>query len=706
MKKVKHAGQNGFISRDLSWLDFNSRVLDEAAAPENPLLDKLKFIAIFSSNLDEFFMVRVASLLQMVKQGKDTPDPAGNRPSVQLREIRRKLNRLLARQRDLLSDILTELERSGIRLRHPDQLPEAAQKSLDHFFERQIAPVLTPLAVDPSHPFPMVNNGAVEIAISMLSGIRQEALRAFVRVPEVLPRFIPVQDGLPGKTFVTLEDLIMTHLETLFPGCQILEYFPFRITRDMEFPVDEAASGNLLDDISAKLTERRQGTPIRLELPADADPELEEWLKEQFHLSEDYCYRTRSFLHLKQFFELITLAEKPELQEPPWPPLPVTELPAGKSVFESIARHDPVMIVQPYQSFDPVVRLLESAAEDPDVLAVKQTLYRVSGNSPVVRALQRAAENGKQVTVIVELKARFDEGNNIAWAKRLEESGAHVVYGIRDLKIHCKALLVIRREEGLIKRYLHLSTGNYNDKTALQYTDVGILTTHPELCFDVATLFNVMTGCSEPPDRWNLIAASPFDLREKIMALIDREMRFCAAGKKGKITAKMNSLSDPEIIAKLHSAAESGVEIRLIVRGICCLQPLPGENIKIISIVDRYLEHARIFCFHNNGDAEYYLASADWMFRNMDRRIELFFPVLSEEHQQILQTILDLELSDDAKGRRLTSDGRYMRPAAAARKNRSQLQIYEFFDRRRRKAQETMRHTSLEIYAAPEKEPK
>ena len=679
MKKTdrRDAGNGRYISRDLSWLDFNARVLDEAAYPANPLLERLKFIAIFSSNLDEFFMVRVASLLQTVRLGQDVPNPAGLRPAQELRLIRRKLDRLLKRRHELLTGILTELEDCGIRLRRPSELSASVRRELETFFVREIAPVLTPLAVDPAQPFPIVNNGAIEIAVSLRAGRRVGARRALVRVPETLPRFVPVDDGDPGQTFVPLEELVMAHLDKLFSGCRIQTYFPFRVTRDMELPIDDVDSGDLLNGIAAKLTERRQSTPIRLELPPDADRELAEWLIARFLLPRDYCYRIASPLDLRLWGELAEAAARPDLLEPVWPPVPVPELPGDRPIFDEIAEHGSVLNVPPYQSFDPVVRLLESAADDPDVLAIKQTLYRVSGNSPVVRALQRAAENGKQVTVVVELLARFDEVNNIAWAKRLEESGAHVVCGIRNLKVHGKALLIVRREKRGIRRYLHLATGNYNDRTALQYTDIGFFTVDPALCDDIADLFNVLTGCAEPPERWRRIAASPFDLRERLLGLIDRETKY---GERGRIAAKMNSLSDPEVVEHLHAAAAAGVQIDLLVRGICCFRPLPGEPVRVVSIVDRFLEHARIFCFGNGGKEEYFLSSADWMRRNLDRRVELFFPVTQPRLREMLHTMLKLELADREKGRRLAASGRYSRHLGEAHLPcRSQRRTYEYF---------------------------
>ncbi len=693
-----------YISRELSWLDFNARVLDEAACTANPLLERLKFIAIFSSNLDEFFMVRIAGLRQLVQLGKDAPDPAGVRPEEQLALLRTRLEKLLHRQQKLLNSLLAELEKQDIRLRRPHELPEAARKELKRFFQVQILPVLTPLAVDPSHPFPILNSGAIELAVSMKPADRQDTVFAFVEVPEVLPRFIAVRDEQPGKTFVLLEELIMDNLEGLFSGCSIQEFFPFRITRDMDFSVEEEGVEDLLAQIEKKLLQRRQREPIRLEMPRSVPAgELYNWLCGEFQLSPQFRYRTSVPLHLKQFFELAAKAERPDLLEPAWPPIMPPEFAAGGSVFDALSAHEQILIAPPFHAFSPIIRLLEEAADDPDVLAIKQTLYRVSGNSPVVHALQRAARNGKQVTVIVELKARFDEGNNIQWARRLEESGAHVVYGISNLKIHCKALLIVRREDGYIRRYLHLATGNYNDKTAAQYTDLGIMTCDPDLCFDVANLFNVMTGYSAPPQRWRKIAAAPFDLRQRVLELIDREARLSTPERPGRIIAKMNSLSDTEVIDHLHKAAAAHVRIDLIVRGICCLKPGPADgNIRVISIVDRYLEHSRVFYFQNGGEEEFYLSSADWMYRNLSRRIELMFPVESPKIRKILFDLLRMQLKDEEKGRRLMSSGRYTRKLPEHHTPaRSQAGSYRYFRNLATEAAGTGENI-LKVFAAPE----
>ncbi len=710
MKKVKsNAGEDAglFLSRELSWLDFNSRVLDEAGTPANPLLERLKFIAIFSSNLDEFFMVRIAGLRQLVKMGQDLPDPAGNRPSEQLSAARRKIERLVRRQYDYLcDDILPALAERGVRLAEPAELPVAVRSELAGYFRAQVLPVLTPLAVDQAHPFPILNSGAIEIAVSMKPAEKDNVVYAFVEVPEVLPRFIEVPAGGTGRTFVLLEDLIMDNLGGLFTGCELEEFFPFRITRDMDFSVEDEGVEDLLQSIEKKLLQRRHREPIRLELPHNVRGPLARWLTREFRLDEEFRYTVRGPLHLKQFFELVGKARLPELLEPAWPPVMPEAFREG-SVFEAIAARGTVLVAPPFHSFSPILKLLAEAADDPDVLAIKQTLYRVSGNSPVVRSLQRAAENGKQVTVVVELKARFDEGNNIAWARLLEESGAHVVYGVAGLKVHCKALLVVRREEGAIRRYVHLATGNYNDKTAALYTDLGIMSSDPDLCFDVANLFNVLTGYSSPPSAWRKIAASPFDLRRRVEGLINREIENTTPDRPGRIVAKMNSLSDEKMIRLLHRAADAGVEIDLIVRGICCYKPKPGqENVRIVSIVDRFLEHSRLFVFGNNGEPEYFLASADWMFRNLDRRVELLFPVEDESIRRVLRKLLDFQLADTDKIRRLTASGSYTRAMperyTAAR---SQANSYRYLKQLAAEEQQARTGGALKVFTAPEPPP-
>lgn len=654
-----------FISRELSWLDFNSRVLDEAQTLANPLLERLKFVAIFSSNLDEFFSIRIAGLRQQITGGKETPDPAGLLPSGQLKRAKAKIERLLRRQyRCLNLEIIPELENNNIYLKRPDELSKQDQEYLKKIFINRIMPVLTPLAVDLAHPFPVLNSGAIEIAISLnvpeKNSIKE--IHGFVEVPEVLGRFIEINNESDKKIFVPLEFLILEHLQLLFPGCKIKDKLPFRITRDMDFSVEDEDVDNLMMSIGRKLLQRRQRPPIRLEYPSYYHKnELIPWLKEKLNLDDEYLYSINGYLHLKQFFELIIKAKRPDLLEHEWPVVSPAAFAGCKNIFEAIDKHGDILLAPPFHSFSPVVRMLEEAATDPNVLAIKQTLYRVSGNSPIVKALQKAAEAGKQVTVVVELKARFDESNNIVWARALEESGAHVIYGIAGLKIHCKALIIVRQNpDGSIRRYVHLGTGNYNDKTATMYTDLGIFSNNSEICYDISALFNMLTGVASLPSNWRKIAVSPRTLRSKFEYLIEREITHVAAGRPGRIIAKMNSFSDEEMIRLIHKAANAGVEIDLIVRGICCYRPLKNQdNIRIISIVDRYLEHSRIFYFGNAGEPEYFLSSADWMTRNLDRRVELLFPVVSEEICKILNDLLLFQLADTDKQRRLLSSGAY-----------------------------------------------
>lgn len=697
MKKNQEYDPRDFISRELSWIDFNSRVLDEAAFSANKLLERLKFISIVSSNLDEFFMVRIAGLRQLTDSGENFPDPAGNRPGRQLTLARVKITRLVRRQYNLLlKDVLPELEKHGVFLRRPETLPEEQLARLHNYFQNEILPVLTPLAVDPAHPFPLLNSGAIEIALELKRKKHKNNTRAFVEVPEVLPRFIPLT-GISGAEenesgyasagmveLILLEDLISYFITDLFPGCEIVDKLVFRITRDMDFSVEDDVMDDLLKTIRGKLLQRRQREAIRLEISGESSRgKLARYLMKELKLAAEFCYLLPGPLHLKQFMELTDLVKKPELLEEKWQPLTPSVFRQYSTVFEAVRAKRNILLTLPFCSFAPVVDMLEQAADDPDVLAIKQTLYRVSGNSPIVRALQRAAENGKQVTVVLELKARFDESNNIAWAKALDNSGAHVIYGIAGLKVHSKALLIVRRESGSIRRYVHLGTGNYNDRTAKLYTDMGLLSCDHELCCDVANFFNLLSGCSAPPERWNQLVVSPFDMRKHFTMMIEREIRHQLSGHRGRIIAKMNSLADPGMVQLLHKAADAGVEIDLIIRGVCCFRPRPRqENVRIYSIVDRYLEHTRIFYFENLGDSEYYLSSADWMTRNLDRRIETMFPVLDEESRQIIRDILSFQLEDEDKKRKLLPTGAYTRPKVSEYGElRSQSRSYRYLSR-------------------------
>jgi len=678
---VKPLSPEHFINRELSWLDFNNRVLQEAADPANPLLERLKFIAITAANLDEFFMVRVAGLRQQLESDSTGTDPAGLSVRQQLRRVRRRVISLVSRQYKVLhGSLLPGLRAEGISLVRPRDLAPRDRQQLGAYFEHEILPVLTPVAVGPSHPFPMVNNGAIEIAVRLRDPGSPGARYALVEAPGVLDRFVQVPAAAgEGTAYALIEEIILDNLEKLFIDKEITDSLLFRVTRDMDFAVDDEDAADLLQHLETALRRRKRRAPVRLELLERSSSRLGNWLASQLGLEPDAVHRVAGPLDLSRFNTLAFGLDRDDLREPPWPPLDAPQFPVDLPMFEALRHEGVIPLFHPFQSFDPVVRLLREAAEDPDVLAIKQTLYRVSGDSPVVRALQRAAEQGKQVTVIVEVKARFDEARNIAWARSLEESGVHVIYGIAGYKVHCKMLLIVRREQGRIVRYLHLATGNYNDRTARLYTDIGMFVTDPDLCMDAASLFNVMTGYSAPPP-WRKLHVAPFDLREHFCALIEREARLTNPRQPGRITAKMNSLVDPGIIRKLYEAAENGVQIDLIVRGACCLRPdiRPGR-IRVVSIVDRFLEHSRIYRFENGGSPEYFLSSADWMPRNLDRRFEVLFPVTAPEVCRLLDRILLFQLEDRFKGRFLGRNGRYVRPRRRPEATRSQRRTYELF---------------------------
>lgn len=671
-------GNEHFFNRDLSWLSFNSRVLDQSFDKNNPVLERLKFSAIFSNNLDEFFMVRVAGLKKQLESKVYLNDDTGMNAEDQLRAVLNKTRLLVRKQYNSFREyILPELKSNGIFLLKYEELSATEKVRLKELFERSIFPILTPVGFDPTHPFPVLNNKSIEIAVRLKRPQKDYESYGFVEVPSAISRFIPVNHSESGKAFIFLEELIMANIKTLFEGCEIFDYFPFRITKDMDFDIGDEES-DLLVHMEKTLKSTRKRSAIRLEVQKGSSELLSQWLREKLQITDDLIFSLGGPLNLSSFFEFIPQVAREGLVDKRIEPLQIPALEGYSSLFDAISEWQTIPLYHPFESFDYVVKLLEEAANDPNVLAIKQTLYRVSGNSPIVNALQKAAENGKQVTVIVELKARFDEYRNILWAKRLEMSGAHVIYGVAGLKIHCKALLIVRREEGAIRRYVHLATGNYNDSTARIYTDMGLIMNDPEICSDISSLFNVMTGYSEPPT-WNKIAVAPFNLREKFVSLIDREARNSTKHKPGRIIAKMNALVDRGIIEHLHRAAMAGVKIDLLVRGICCLRPClsSSKNINVISIVDRYLEHSRIYYFENNGNPEYYMASADWMTRNLDRRIEIMFPVDDKLNQDFLWNILELQLNDTYNGRKLKSNGSYHKAQFRNPETRSQLTTYE-----------------------------
>ncbi|RCJ42221.1 RNA degradosome polyphosphate kinase [Nostoc minutum NIES-26] len=670
-----------YLNRELSWLEFNNRVLHEACDPRTPLLERLKFLAIFSSNLDEFFMVRVAALKQQVEAKVSLLTPDGRTPQQQLDEIWSTLVPQVAKQHQHFDRVLQPLlANQGIHILDYINLSQKQRTYLDNYYEEQIFPVLTPLAVDPSHPFPYISNLSLNLAVVVKNPDTEEEFFARVKVPKVLPRFLPLPPELgiqeneqPAHwTGVPLEQAIAHNLESLFPGMNIQEYHPFRITRNADLALEEDEADDLLLAIEQELRKRRiGGSPVRLEIQSQTPEPVRARLLQDLDLTESDVYEVDGLLGLRDLMYFMALP-LPELKDPPRQSVvpsrlqrlrePSDELDEGNDFFAVIREKD-LLVHHPYQSFSStVVRFITHAAHDPNVLAIKMTLYRTSGDSPIVNALIAAAENGKQVSVLVELKARFDEENNIYWARRLERVGVHVVYGLVGLKTHCKTVMVVRREKDCMRRYVHIGTGNYNQKTARLYTDLGLFSCREELGADITDLFNFLTGYSRQK-AYREVLVAPVNMRDRFLALIHREIENVKNGFSGRIVAKMNSLVDPQIIATLYEASRTGVQIDLIVRGICCLRPGLkdiSENIRIISIIGRFLEHSRIFYFHNNGQEEIYIGSADWMRRNLDRRVEVITPVKDQDIAKDLQEILGILLADNRQAWDLQPDGSYI----------------------------------------------
>ena len=651
-----------YINRELSWLRFNLRVLREGGVKTIPLLERLKFVCISASNLDEFFMVRVAGLYGQIENGISKKDPAGLTAEEQLRLIAKSAHMQMKAKYRYLFSILKELRKEGILLARVGDVEPGGKEWLEEYYREIVYPVLTPMAVDASRPFPFLMNRTLNLAIELINKEGQ-LNRGFVQVPSVLPRIIEVE-RCSQRTFVFLEEVIITHCQDLFKGCEILDIVPFRITRDSDLDVDEEDTEDLLKEIEISLRKRKRGATVRLEIVKTRNESIKKFLAESLFIEEQAIYEINGPLDVTCFFKFIKLLNVPEWEYEPFVPQKPLELPKPDDLFDRIREHD-ILLHHPYESFEPVIKLVNDAANDPNVLAIKQTLYRVSGNSPIVAALARAAENGKQVTVLVELKARFDEENNIIWARRLEKAGCHVIYGLVGLKTHAKIILIVRKEPGGIKRYVHLGTGNYNDTTARLYTDIGLMTANDQFGSDASAFFNLLSGYSDPPV-WNKLVMAPLGLRRKIYELVDNEIAQVKKGKEGHIIAKMNSLIDQDVIKKLYEASIGGVKIELIVRGICGLRPgLAGisENITVRSIVGRQLEHSRIFYFANGGNELIYLASADWMPRNLNDRVELLFPVESARHIKRIKGILDLALKDNAGAHIMQSNGTYRRTA-------------------------------------------
>lgn len=665
-----------FYNRELSWLKFNLRVLKEAMGKETPLLERLKFIAISASNLDEFFMVRVAGLWSNFDSGVEKRDASGMSVHEQLVAISQAAHEQVRTQTKSLIALMAEMDAVKLHFRRVKDLSELGKDWLEEYYREVVFPVLTPMAVDASRPFPFLANKTLNLAVELIKADGEHSM-GLIQVPSVLDRIVEVEPE--GKrTFVFLEDIIASHCHDLFKGCHILDMVSFRVTRDSDLDLEEDDSVDLMKEVEESLRKRKRGAAVRLEIFKTNNNRIKKFLEENLDVTEMEVYEINGPLDPTCFFKFIGMKGMwPWLYEPFVPQRPL-ELPDDSDLFAAIREND-ILLHHPYESFDPVVKLVSDAADDPQVLAIKQTLYRVSGNSPIVTALARAAENGKQVTVLVELKARFDEENNILWARRLEKAGCHVIYGLVGLKTHAKIILIVRKEDNGIRRYLHLGTGNYNDSTAKLYTDLGLMTANDEFGSDASAFFNLLSGYSEPPV-WNKLVMAPLGLREKIYALIDNEIAMVRAGREGHIIAKMNSLIDQPVIQKLYEASAAGVHIDLIVRGICGLRTgIEGisDNITVRSIVGRQLEHSRIFWFANGGEEQLYLSSADWMPRNLNDRVELFFPVETEEHIHRIKALLDLYLRDNMGAHMMQSNGTYRRVRNKLEPVSAQSTLYE-----------------------------
>lgn len=665
-----------FYNRELSWLKFNLRVLKEAMVKDTPLLERLKFIAISASNLDEFFMVRVASLWSNFDSGVEKRDASGMSVHEQLVAISQAAHEQVRTQTKSLIALMAEMDAVKLHFRRVKDLSELGKDWLEEYYREVVFPVLTPMAVDASRPFPFLANKTLNLAVELIKADGEHSM-GLIQVPSVLDRIVEVEPE--GKrTFVFLEDIIASHCHDLFKGCHILDMVSFRVTRDSDLDLEEDDSVDLMKEVEESLRKRKRGAAVRLEIFKTNNNRIKRFLEENLDVTEMEVYEINGPLDPTCFFKFIGMKGMwPWLYEPFVPQRPL-ELPDDSDLFAAIRAND-ILLHHPYESFDPVVKLVSDAADDPQVLAIKQTLYRVSGNSPIVAALARAAENGKQVTVLVELKARFDEENNILWARRLEKAGCHVIYGLVGLKTHAKIILIVRKEDNGIRRYLHLGTGNYNDSTAKLYTDLGLMTANDEFGSDASAFFNLLSGYSEPPV-WNKLVMAPLGLREKIYALIDNEIAMVRAGREGHIIAKMNSLIDQPVIQKLYEASAAGVHIDLIVRGICGLRTgIEGisDNTTVRSIVGRQLEHSRIFWFANGGEEQLYLSSADWMPRNLNDRVELFFPVETEEHIHRIKALLDLYLRDNVGAHMMQSNGTYRRVRNKLEPVSAQSTLYE-----------------------------
>ena len=721
-----------FYNRELSWLEFNYRILGEAKDKTLPLFERLKFLSITASNLDEFFMVRVASLKDMVHAKYTKTDIAGMTASKQLAAINERTHLFVKDQYDIFNrSLIPALEKEGVHvLSHYENLSEKQSKYVDRYFTDEVYPVLTPMAVDSSRPFPLIRNKTLNIGailrmkkdkaaggqfrdLYLSHGNKKKGADsndtdfATVQVPSVLPRFVEIPSEQKGeKTFILLEQIIEKNIGKLFVNYEIESVFPYRIMRNADLSIEEDEAADLLIEIERQLKKRQWGQAIRLEVEDGMDKRLLKKLRQELKIKEEDIFKINGPLDLTFLMKLSGLEGYDKLRTPKYTPQPAKWLNGEDHLFDQIRDHD-VLLHHPYETFDPVVDFVKQASKDPNVLAIKQTLYRVSSHSPIIASLAAAAENGKQVTVLVELKARFDEENNIIWARKLEQAGCHVIYGLVGLKTHSKITLVVRKEEDGIRRYVHLGTGNYNDSTAKLYTDMGLLTCRKAIGEDATAVFNMLSGYSEPAF-WNKLAIAPIRLRDRFTQLINREKEFAKKGKKAFIRAKMNSLCDAGIISSLYEAAAAGVKIELVVRGICCLKTgMPGisENITVRSIVGDFLEHSRIFHFYNNGFEEVYMGSADWMPRNLDKRVEILFPVEDDALKAEVIHILDIQLADNEKARILQKNGTYRR---AAKGGHAKLNSQKYFceeakrAQKERKKQNKNTHTFEPLHSVPE----
>ena len=698
-----------FFNRELSWLEFNQRVLDEALDESLPLLERLKFLAITASNLDEFFMVRVGGLQVLVEQGITTPDPSGMTPAEQLQAVRARISRMVEQQYACFADLEAKLAEAGIRRVRSRELTERQAKSVEQVFESEIFAVMTPLAVSQAERFPLLVNQMLHVCVQLKPTPQTDGKPRFAIIPlgRTLPRFLTLGADR-GYSYVLLEEVVTRFISRFFAGEELVASAVFRLTRNADFSLRDDLATDLLAGMEGILSARKRGDCVRLEIDASAEPELTKYLSAAVGAEAADVLAVPGPLDLAAFMQITDLQGFETLKYEPWPPQASPAIDPGGKLFDQIASHD-ILLYHPYQSFDPVLRFVEEAAADPDVLAIKQILYRTSRNSPIVAALARAAQRGKYVTVIVELKARFDEARNIEWARNLEENGVQVIYGVKGLKTHAKTCIIVRREPHGIVRYVHFGTGNYNEITARIYSDASLLTSNEELGADAVSFFNAITGFSQP-QRYRKIEAAPMGLRQRLLELIEGETHRKQQGQAGLIDAKVNSLVDPEIISALYDASQAGVEVRLNVRGVCCLRPgVAGlsENIRVVSIVDRYLEHARVFRFHHGGDDLVFISSADWMPRNLDRRIELLVPIEDPPIKQRLMEILEKYFDDNVKSRHLQPDGSYVRTKkkGKSKPRRSQELLYQDARRRTEEAEHS-RRTMLEPHRSPDADEK